>query len=432
MFWTALTRILLRNRFAWLVTVAFATAFMAYQGTSVEMTYEFAKLMPETDSVSIEYNQLVEEFGQASNTVVIAMEDADFFQREHLEQWLELMGDLKAVDGIEHVQSLTEAYGLFVDSTTEKLAPDTLFKALPANGEEEISLEARVKSWPFYKGILYKGDTYMAILRIDEERLYNKQIVPVIENAKAIILAWEASTGRDLHMSGLPWIRIANSNALKTEIYRTVGLTLLVTVVIFYLFLKSFRATAISIMIVALGAIWAYGIMGLMGYGLTLLSSLIAPLIIVIGVPNCIYLINKYHQEYKKHGKQIKAIQRVVSKVGYIALITNTTTALGFAAFILTSSENLVQFGVVSSLSILAVFVLSIVLVPIIYSYVSPPKERHLNHFDVAWLISFLDFLDNAVENKRKWVYGITSVACDCCSIWRDVDPDGGQSHRRL
>jgi predicted RND superfamily exporter protein len=138
---------------------------------------------------------------------------------------------------------------------------------------------------------------------------------------------------------------------------------------------------------------------------------LIAPLIIVIGVPNCIYLINKYHQEYKKHGKQIKAIQRVVSKVGYIALITNTTTALGFAAFILTSSENLVQFGVVSSLSILAVFVLSIVLVPIIYSYVSPPKERHLNHFDVAWLISFLDFLDNAVENKRKWVYGITSVA---------------------
>ena len=129
MFWTALTRILLRNRFAWLVTVAFATAFMAYQGTSVEMTYEFAKLMPESDSVSIEYNQLVEEFGQASNTVVIAMEDADFFQREHLEQWLELMGDLKAVDGIEHVQSLTEAYGLFVDSTTEKLAPDTLFKA---------------------------------------------------------------------------------------------------------------------------------------------------------------------------------------------------------------------------------------------------------------------------------------------------------------
>ncbi len=151
--------------------------------------------------------------------------------------------------------------------------------------------------------------------------------------------------------------------------------------------------------------------MGILGFGITLLSSLIPPLIIVIGVPNCIYLINKYHQEYKKHGQQIKAIQRVVSKIGYIASITNTTTALGFAAFALTSSENLVHFGIVSSLSIMGVFLLSIILVPIIYSYVSPPKERHLNHFDVGWLVNFLDFLDNAVENHRKKVYLITSIA---------------------
>ena len=193
-----------------------------------------------------------------------------------------------SLDGVEHVQSLTEAYGLYVDSVTEKLAPDTLFQFLPENGEEEIALEARVKSWPFYKGILYQGDTYMAVLRIDENRLYNKEIVPVIEKAKSIILAWETNSGRDLHMSGLPWIRIANAKALEREIYRTAGLTLLVTIILFYLCLKSFRATAISIMIVALGAVWAYGIMGLFGYGLTLLSSLIAPLIIVIGVPNCI------------------------------------------------------------------------------------------------------------------------------------------------
>src|SRR6056300_1867567 len=411
MFWNWITRILLRNRQAWLVSVGLVTAFMAYQGTSVEMDYGFAKLMPDTDSVSIEYDLLEEEFGQVSNTIVLAIEDPDFFKRDHLDEWTTLMRDLKKVDGVTFVQSLTEAYGLVVDSATEKLAPDTLFNALPENGEEEIALEAKVKSWPFYKGGLYQGDTYMAILRIDEARLYNKNIRPIVESVRDILFAWEEKTGRDLHMSGLPWLRIANSSALEKEIYRTVALTLLVVMIIFYLFLKSVRATAISLLIVALGAVWGFGIMGVFGFGLTLLSSLVPPLIIVIGVPNCIYLINKYHQEYKKHGKQIKAIQRVVSKVGYIALITNTTTALGFAAFILTSSENLVQFGVVSSLSILTVFVLSIVLVPIIYSYVSPPKERHLNHFDVAWLISFLDFLDDAVENKRNWVYGITGVA---------------------
>jgi len=411
MFWNLLTRILLRNRLAWLVTVALSTAFMAYQGASVEMEYGFAKLMPDTDSVSIEYDQLVEEFGQVSNTIVIAMEDADFFKREHLEDWTQLMVDLKRVDGVEFVQSLTEAYGLVVDSATEKLAPDTLFKALPQNGEEEIALEAKVKSWPFYKGGLYQGDTYMAILRIEEARLYNKNIRPIVESVRDILFAWEEKTGRDLHMSGLPWLRIANSSALEKEIYRTVALTLLVVMIIFYLFLKSVRATAISLLIVALGAVWGFGIMGVFGFGLTLLSSLVPPLIIVIGVPNCIYLINKYHQEYKKHGKQIKAIQRTVSKVGYIALITNLTTALGFAAFILTSSENLVHFGVVSSLSIISVFVLSIILVPIIYSYVSPPKDKHMSHFDVGWLVDFLAFLDHVVEHQRRKVYAVTIIA---------------------
>ena len=405
-----ITRLLLRNRLAWLVTIGLVTAFMAYQGTSVEMDYGFAKLMPDTDSVSIEYAQLEEEFGQVSNTIVIAMEDPDFFKRDHLEQWTGLMSDLRKIDGVEFVQSLTEAYGLVVDSTTEKLAPDTLFKGLPANGEEEIALEARVKSWPFYKGGLYQGDTYMAVVRTDESRLYNKDVVPIVEGVAELIYAWEKSTGRDLHMSGLPWLRIANASKLEAEIYKTVTLTLLVTVIIFFLFLKSFRATAISLLIVMLGAVWGIGIMGVFGFNITLLSSLVPPLIIVIGVPNCIYLINKYHQEYKKHGKQIKAIQRVVAKVGYITFITNTTTALGFGAFTLTSSENLVDFGVISSLSIMGVFLLSIILVPIIYSYVSPPKERHLNHFDVGWLVNFLDFLDDVVENHRKRVYLISSI----------------------
>ena len=180
MFWNTVTKIILRNRFAWLVLIGLSALFMGYMGRTVETSYEFAKLMPETDSVSIEYNMLVEEFGQASNTVVIAMEDPDFFTKEHLVEWLALVDSLQSVDGITDVQSLTEAYGLEVDSATEKLTPFVLFDKLPENGEEELALEAKVKSWPFYKGGLYQGDTYMMILRLDEERLYNKEVVPIV------------------------------------------------------------------------------------------------------------------------------------------------------------------------------------------------------------------------------------------------------------
>ena len=181
MFWNFIARILLRNRPAWLALVALSTVFMIYQGSTVKMNYEYGKLMPETDSVSIDYNMLVEEFGQASNTIVIALEDQDFFKKEHLVDWLRLVDSLKSVAGITSVQSLTEAYGLEIDSATDKLAPYVLFDSLPETGEEEIALEARVKSWPFYKGGLYFGDTYMIILRIDEASLYNPNILPIVE-----------------------------------------------------------------------------------------------------------------------------------------------------------------------------------------------------------------------------------------------------------
>ena len=157
MFWNTITKLILKNKLAWLVLLGLCTAFMGYMASKVETSYEFAKLMPETDSVSIEYNILVEEFGQASNTIVIAMEDPDFFKREHLKEWLSLVDSLKLVDGITDVQSLTEAFGLEVDTITEKLKPFILFDKLPANAEEEIALEAKVKSWPFYKGGFIKA-----------------------------------------------------------------------------------------------------------------------------------------------------------------------------------------------------------------------------------------------------------------------------------
>jgi predicted RND superfamily exporter protein len=411
MFWDFLANVLLKRRAAFLALILVGTVFMAYQGTKVKFDYAGARLMPETDTVYQEYNVLAEEFGQVSNTIVVAIEDPEFFSESHLEDWVELTGALKKQDGVTSVLSLTEAYGLVIDTLTDKLKPDTLFKAIPRNSEESIALEAKVKSWSFYKDLLYTGDKYNLIIRLDEKNLFKESSVPVIEGIKEVLFGWEEEHGRDLHISGFHWWRIANATTLQNEILRTIFLTFLVTIFIFYLFLKSFRATLISFLLVALGAVYSFGIIGLFGYGLNLLSALTLPLIIVIGVPNSIYLINKYHQEYKKHQDQQLAIKRVIHKVGYIALITNTTTALGFAAFILTKSQHLTEFGIVTSISIMVLFFLSIVFIPVIYSYLSPPKDRHMDHFDVAWLVKFLDFLDFSVENRRRLIYVVSFLA---------------------
>ena len=146
---------------------------------------------------------------------------------------------------------------------------------------------------------------------------------------------------------------------------------------------------------------WALGILGLLEFEITVLTALIPPLIIVIGVPNCIFLINKYQHEVKKHGNQARSLQRVISKIGNATLMTNITTACGFATFILTDSKILKEFGTVASINIMVIYVLSILLIPIIYSFLPLPEKKHLNHLSNNWLNVFVGFLSNTVKNHR-------------------------------
>ncbi|HLT33411.1 MAG TPA: MMPL family transporter, partial [Aquaticitalea sp.] len=138
--------------------------------------------------------------------------------------------------------------------------------------------------------------------------------------------------------------------------------------------------------------------------------ALIPPLIIVIGIPNCIFLINKYQQEVKNHGNKIKSLQRVITKVGNATLMTNATTAVGFSTFILTESALLKEFGVVASLSILAIFLLSILIIPIIYTFLPFPKERHLEHLNRRWTSGFVNWMARMVKERRITIY-ITAVS---------------------
>jgi predicted RND superfamily exporter protein len=203
----------------------------------------------------------------------------------------------------------------------------------------------------------------------------------------------------------MPYIRTLNAQNIVDEIGWFVGGALLVTGIIFFFFFRSYRATFISMITVVIGVMWAFGFLGLLRYEITVLTALIPPLIIVIGIPNCIFLINKYQQEYKKHGNQVKALQRVIAKVGNATLMTNITTASGFATFILTESSLLKEFGIVASINILGIFLLSLLIIPIVYSYMPPPKERHLKHLGKRWIESFVDWMEHMVRNHRIAIY---------------------------
>ena len=214
----------------------------------------------------------------------------------------------------------------------------------------------------------------------------------------------------------MPYIRTLNSQNIIDEIGLFVAAALFITSLIFYLFFRSFRATFISMFVVIIGVMWTLGTLGLLGYDITVLTAIIPPLIIVIGIPNCIFLINKYQQEIKNHGNQAKSLQRVISKVGNATLMTNLTTAAGFATFIITDSKLLTEFGIVASINIVLLFLLCLLVIPIIYSFMPLPKEKHLEHLNKQYTQKFVNWLVKTVKEHKISIY-VTSIVLMAVSI---------------
>jgi len=412
-FWDVVARLILRNKIAILLGVVLVTIFFSTQWKYMRFTYTEANLLPDDHEVNITYNDFLKVFGEEGNLIVLGVKDTTLFTVEKLNAWNALSDSFREAPEVETVVSIKDLQKLVKDQENEKFALEPFIKDSVASIEQIEKLQDQLfNQYPFYDNFLFNKKTKTVRTAI----YLKKDIVNtparkdfVMENLVEKVKAFETSQGMNVRISGMPYIRTLNAQNIVDEINLFVLAALLVTSLIFFLFFRSFRATFISLIVVCIGVMWTLGILGLLGYEITVLTALIPPLIIVIGIPNCIFLINKYQHEVKSHGNKVKSLQRVITKVGNATLMTNVTTASGFATFILTESTLLKEFGVVASLSILAIFILCLLIIPIIYTFLPYPKERHLEHLNKKWIGGFVDWMEKMVREKRITIY-ITSI----------------------
>jgi predicted RND superfamily exporter protein len=412
-FWDIIARLILRNKIAILVSIIIITIFFSLQWKNMRFTYTEANLLPDDHEVNITYKNFLKIFGEEGNLIVLGVKDSTLFTVEKLNAWNNLSDSFKKYTEVETVVSIKDLQKLVKDTINEKFVLEPFIKDSIASKEQIDVLENDLfKKYPFYDNFLFNKDT-----RTIRTAIYLKKDVVntsvrkdfVISVLQPQIEAFEKANDLDVRVSGMPYIRTLNSQNIVDEIGLFIGAALLVTSLIFFFFFRSFRATFISLVVVCTGVMWTFGIIGLLNYEITVLTALIPPLIIVIGIPNCIFLINKYQREVKLHGNKVKSLQRVITKIGNATLMTNVTTASGFATFMLTESQLLKEFGTVASLSILAIFILCVLIIPILYSFLPYPKERHLEHLNRRWVGYFVSWIERIVKRKRIAIYA-TSV----------------------
>lgn len=419
-FWEAIARLILRNRFVLIAILALATYGLSTKWENMRFTYTEANLLPDEHEVNLEYNNFLEIFGEEGNLIVFGVKDSSLFTVKKFNAWNSLSNRFKDYKEVASVISIHDLQKLVKNTTEQQFDLEPFIRdSITSINQLDKLQEDLFKKYPFYDNFLFNKET-----KTIRSALYLKKDIVNTAARKDFIFdvlipeieLFENKYSLDVRVSGMPYIRTLNSQNIIDEISLFISIALSVTSLIFFFFFRSFRATFISMFVVIIGVMWTFGIIGSLEYEITVLTALIPPLIIVIGIPNCIFLINKYQHEVRKHGNKAKSLQRVITKIGNATLMTNVTTASGFATFIFTKSKLLQEFGTVASLSILAIFILCLVIIPIIYSYMPMPKDKHLEHLNKRWINTIVDWMEYMVKHRRITIY-VTALLLLIASI---------------
>jgi len=413
-FWTKVASIILRNRYLVLIVIAIITGLLASQMKYMQFSYTEANLLPENHEANLEYNKFLEIFGEEGNLVILGIKDSTVFTPKKFNAWNNLVKQFDDLDEIDFTISIADVQKLKADRNKRKFVLEPLYSENPKTSKEVLAIKKELfEKLPFYDNLLFNKETgtLQTAIYIKKEIINTPvrrdfifdKLIPIIEK-------FEKDNNVDVRISGMPYIRTLNAQNIQDEILLFVIGALLITAVIFFFFFRSYRATFITLLVVMVGVTWAFGFIGLFRFEITVLSALIPPLIIVIGVPNAVFLINKYQQEIKKHGQQAKALQRVIAKVGNATLMTNITTASGFATFVFVKSDLLREFGILASVNIISIFILALLIIPIIYSFMPLPKKKHLNHLERKWIENVVDWMERMVRNQRITIYFATVI----------------------
>lgn len=420
--WAYLSRFILRYRLPILLVVSGLTVVMAYFATKAEMTYTLAQLLPEDDEEYQNYVEFKELFGEDANLLVIGIESDKLFDKDVFSAWANATDSIKAIPEVKNVLSLTGIYNLERNDELQKFNVNPLLSKLPETQAEMDSLKNVILSLKFYDELLItktKSGTYATVMLVTmkQESIDNKGRKELINHLVSYTDRFAEKFNINIHYSGLPYIRTVNAEKLKGELGMFLWMSLGITALVLLLFFRSVKAIIFPLIVVAISVVWVIGTMVMLGYQITILTALIPPLIVIIGIPNCIFLTNNFHREYRGHGNKIKAIARVVQRIGNATFLTNFNTALGFVTFAFVESDILKEFGVLSSINVMQVFVLSITILPIAYSYIPSPKAKQIKHLDNKYMDGIVEFLIKLVTNYRKWIY-VTTFVIAGVSIW--------------
>ena len=410
--WTKLAHIVIKFRLILIIAVGLVTLFMADQLKHLELSYDFAKVVPSKNPEMLYFKNFTETFGEDGNIMVVGVADSAVYEPLNFKRFKFMSDYIENIPGVTGLISVTNLNRLEKDVENKAFYTVPIFTTIPSDQVQLDSLLAIILQQRVYSDqLINKSNGAMLMLvALDDQILQSEKRQTVITDVVHALDIYSNGTGIQLHVGGLPYLRSFLTSKVKEELDLFLILSAIVTAIILFIFFRSWNAVVFPMIVIAVMVIWTMGTLSLFGYKITLLTGLLGPIIVVIGIPNSIYLLNKYHQEYERHGMKMLALSRVIRKIGIVTLITNFTTAVGFGVLAFTDIGILKEFGIVAGINILATFLVSIILIPAVFSYLPAPSPSQLKHLNLKGLGRILNGLDLLVHRQKYSIVAVSVV----------------------
>ncbi len=408
---------ILKYRLAILVVLFFTTLFMAIQARKVQWSFDMIKIIPNGHILDKQFAEFKVMFGEDANVMGLAVSSDSLYSYSVFKSFYELGKKIDTLKGVSSVISVAHLPIIFLNDTASQFDYIDLFAEFPKNQAGLDSLVQIAMQTKLYAGNLYNDKSALMLISIDEEILNSIDRQYAVISIEQLAKEFTQKTSIDVHFAGLPYFRTYLYAQVRKEMGMLLMASLFITAVILWFFFRSITAVVVPLALVTIIIIWTLGTLSILGYKITILTGLLPPILVVIGIPNCVYLINKFHFEFAQNGSKNDAILIVIKKIGFVTLITNLTTAIGFAVLIFTNIKPMTEFGIVASINIVMTFVVSITFLPILLSYTPAPKARHMRHLDFVFLNRMVLFFIYLIENKRKHIFLFVFLAT-AVGIW--------------
>ena len=401
----------LNNRKIFILIILVYTVFMAYKGLDVKYNYDFSQTVPDTDEEMMYYNSFKKTFGEDGNVLAIGLKDSSVFLIDKLKLYNNYIEEIQNVYGVKGVLGLSKLQVLKKNNQNKNFNFIDIFDPFPNDQKTYDSLLKVINNEKFYEGKILNGEGALTLLiTIDKNILNsesrNKLMLDLIEKSEE----FQTQSNIKLHYAGLPYSRYVLAESVKKELSRLLIVSIVVVGIILFLFFRSLDTVFIPLIIIGIVVTWVFGTLALFGFKITLLTGLLPPIIVVIGIPNCVYMLNYYHFSIEKLKDKKKAIINVISTIGLITLITNLTTAVGFFVLSTTDIKILTEFGIVAGINVLATFVVSIFLLPSIYLALPKPKSSQVNYLNYSFINNLISSFRYISFTHKKRVFFIFTI----------------------